>query len=83
MATSSTELYLIDASMKIGGICEMASWATTEFAEYLDARRFVVADLSVAQLLDLCREFEDRLFARCAAGEPARDVPAFLKKQAD
>ena len=83
MTTQGTEHALIEASIRIGRICEMASWATAEFAEYLDARRFVVADLSVAQLLDLCREFEDRLFARCAAGEPARDVPAFLKKQAD
>ena len=83
MATSSTELYLIEASMKIGGICEMASWATAEFAEYLDAHGLTVANLSIAQLVDLCREFEDRICARCAAGEPVRDVPAFLKKQAD
>ena len=83
MTASDTEHHLIQASLKIGAICEMSSWATAEFAAFLDAGGFVVADLTVARLIDLYHEFDDRRGVPGPAGDRALNVPAFLKKQAD
>lgn len=83
MTESDTEHHLIQASLKIGAICEMSSWATAEFATFLDAGGFVVADLTVARLIDLCHEFDDRFGVPGPPADRALNVPAFLKKQAD
>ena len=83
MTESHTEHQLIQASLKIGAICDVTSSWTAEFAAFLDAGGFVVADLTVARLIDLCHEFDDRHGVPGPPADRALNVPAFLKEQAD
>lgn len=53
---NTTERELLDASQEIGGICEMAGWASTQLADLVQQTGKPVGDLTITELITLQRE---------------------------
>lgn len=52
---------LLDASQRIGGICETASWASEDLAKHLHSLGKSVGELTVTELLQHITQQQERL----------------------
>lgn len=53
---NTLERELLDVSQEIGGICEMAAWASAQLADLVKQTGKSVGDLTIAELIALRRE---------------------------
>lgn len=67
---NTTAREMLDASQEIGGICEMAAWASDELAHLVQQTGKPVGELTIAELIALRREHAEsvrRIYAPAQA----------------